>query len=43
METSMIRKVAESMVLKRIAGISGLVTEAEMQDSGEMVLDAEVV
>ncbi len=28
--SSMMRKVAESMVLKRIAGISGLVTEAEM-------------
>lgn len=28
--SSMIRKVAEAMVLKRIAGISGLVTEAEV-------------
>lgn len=28
--SSMIRKVAEAMVLKRIAGISGLVTDAEM-------------
>lgn len=31
--SSMIRKVAESMALKRIAGISGLVTEAEIGGS----------
>ena len=42
-KSAMIRKVAESMVLKRIAGISGLVTEAEISDSKMMVLDAEVV
>ena len=42
-KSAMIRKVAESMVLKRIAGISGLVTEAEISDSNTMVLDAEVV
>lgn len=41
--SSMIRKVAESMVLKRIAGISGLVTEAEIAESKDMMLDAEVV
>ena len=42
-KSAMIRKVAESMVLKRIAGISGLVTEAEISESKTMVLDAEVV
>ena len=42
-KSAMIRKVAESMVLKRIAGISGLVTEAEISESKDMILDAEVV
>lgn len=39
--SSMIRKVAESMVLKRIAGISGLVTEAEIGGSKLITLDQE--
>ncbi len=42
-KSAMIRKVAESMVLKRIAGISGLVTDAEISESKDMILDAEVV
>lgn len=37
--SSMIRKVAESMVLKRIAGISGLVTEAEIDGTDLVTLD----
>ncbi len=41
--SAMIRKVAEAMVLKRIAGISGLVTEAEISGSRTLVLDAEMV
>jgi phage recombination protein Bet len=40
--SSMIRKVAEAMVLKRIAGISGLVTDAEINTDLQIV-DAEVV
>ena len=40
--SSMIRKVAEAMVLKRIAGISGLVTDAEM-DTDIQIVDAEVI
>ena len=40
--SSMIRKVAEAMVLKRIAGISGLVTDAEINTDIQIV-DAEVV
>ena len=39
--SSMIRKVAESMVLKRIAGISGLVTEAEIGGTDLITLDGE--
>lgn len=42
-KSAMIRKVAESIVLKRIAGISGLVTDAEVSDSNDLILDAEVV
>ena len=37
--SSMIRKVAESMVLKRIAGISGLVTDAEIGGTELVTLD----
>jgi len=40
--SSMIRKVAEAMVLKRIAGISGLVTDAEMSTDVQ-IMDAEVI
>ena len=42
-KSAMIRKVAESMVLKRIAGISGLMTEAEVSESKDMIIDAEVL
>ena len=37
--SSMMRKVAESIVLKRIAGISGLVTEAEIGGTELITLD----
>lgn len=40
-KSAMIKKVPESMVLKRMAGISGLVTEAEVSDSQTFVMDAE--
>jgi hypothetical protein len=40
-KSAMIKKVPESMVLKRIAGISGLVTEAEISESETFVVDAE--
>lgn len=39
--SSMIRKVAESMVLKRIAGISGLVTEAEIGGTDLIQIDGD--
>lgn len=42
-KSAMIKKVPESMVLKRIAGISGLVTEAEVSDSQTFVMDAEEI
>ena len=40
-KSAMIKKVPESMVLKRIAGISGLVTEAEVSESPTFVMDVE--
>ena len=42
-KSAMIKKVAESMVLKRIAGISGLVTEAEISDQPNMMMDVEEI